>query len=109
MDELDCLEPYGNGHYEPKFVLSGVSVNYAKAVGADGSHVSLSVSSVSGKQLRGIAFRAMETDIGPYLLAAQKTKKPFSVLGTLKRNSWQGVDLVQLHLQDIFDGTWSAE
>jgi single-stranded-DNA-specific exonuclease len=106
MDELDKLEPYGNGHYEPKFVLSGVTVNFAKAVGADGSHVTLGVSGSSGKQLRGIAFRAMESDIGPYLLAAQKNKKPLSILGTLKRNSWQGVDSVQLHVMDIFDGHW---
>ncbi len=109
MDELDKLEPYGNGHYEPKFVLSGVTVNFAKAVGADGSHVTLGVSSSSGKQLRGIAFRAMETDIGPYLLSAEKNKKPISILGTLKRNSWQGRDSVQLHVVDVCAGHWKAE
>lgn len=108
MNELDKLEPYGNGHYEPKFVLSGVTVNFAKAVGVDGSHVTLGVSGSSGKQLRGIAFRAMETDMGPYLLAAQKNKKPISILGTLKRNSWQGNDSVQLHVMDIFDGHWKV-
>lgn len=106
MDELDRLEPYGSGHYEPKFVLSGVTVNYAKAVGADGSHLSFSVGSLSGQQIRGIAFRAMESDLGPYLLAAQKTKKPVSVLATLKRNDWQGRQSVQVHLVDACDGIW---
>ncbi len=106
LDELDRLEPYGNGHYEPKFVISGVYVNYAKAVGADGSHLSLSISSSTGDQLRGIAFRAMENDIGPFLLAAQRSKKSVSVLATLKRNSWQGRDSVQMQVVDVMEGTF---
>lgn len=108
IDELDRLEPYGSGHYEPKFVITGVTVNFAKAVGADGSHLSLSISSLSGQQLRGIAFRAMESDIGPYILSAQKTKKNISVLATLKRNSWQGRDSVQMQVVDVMEGTFKG-
>ena len=109
LDELDRLEPYGSGHYEPKFVITGVTVNFAKAVGSDGSHLSLSISSLSGQQLRGIAFRAMESDIGPYMLSAQKTKKNISVLATLKRNSWQGRDSVQMQVVDVMEGTFKGE
>lgn len=108
IDELDRLEPYGSGHYEPKFVITGVTVNFAKAVGADGSHLSLSISSLSGQQLRGIAFRAMESDIGPYILSAQKTKKNISVLATLKRNSWQGRDSVQMQVVDVMEGNFKG-
>ena len=81
-------------------------VNYAKAVGADGSHLSLSISSSTGDQLRGIAFRAMENDIGPFLMAAQRSKKSVSVLATLKRNSWQGRDSVQMQVVDVMEGTF---
>ena len=109
LDELDRLEPYGSGHYEPKFVITGVTVNFAKAVGSDGSHLSLSISSLSGQQLRGLAFRAMESDIGPYMLSAQKTKKNISVLATLKRNSWQGRDSVQMQVVDVMEGTFKGE
>ena len=109
LDELDRLEPYGSGHYEPKFVITGVTVNFAKPVGADGSHLTLAISSLSGQQLRGIAFRAMESDIGPYILSAQKNKKNISVLATLKRNSWQGRDSVQMQVVDVMEGTFKGE
>lgn len=109
LSELEKLEPYGSGHYEPKFVISAVTVNFAKAVGADGTHLTLSISSLSGEQLRGIAFRAMETDIGPYVLAAQKNKKQISILATLKRNAWQGRESVQMQVIDVMDGVFKSE
>lgn len=99
LDLFDMLEragPYGQGHSQPIFAFPAHQIKFAKVVGAD--HVSFTASAGDGAQLRGIAFRAAETEIGQLLLNNQGC--PLHLAGTLSADFWQGSRRVQLRLLD---------
>ncbi len=100
LDLFDMLEkagPYGQGHSQPIFAFPAHQIRFAKVVGAD--HVSFSASAGDGAQLRGIAFRAAETEMGQLLLNTQG--RPLHLAGTLSADFWQGSRRVQLRLLDV--------
>ena len=99
LDLFDMLEragPYGQGHSQPIFAFPAHQIRFAKVVGAD--HVSFSASAGDGAQLRGIAFRAADTEMGRLLLNTQG--HPVNLAGTLSADFWQGSRRVQLRLLD---------
>ena len=99
LDLFDMLEragPYGQGHSQPIFAFPAHQIRFAKVVGAD--HVSFSASAGDGAQLRGIAFRAADTEMGRLLLNTQG--HPVHLAGTLSADFWQGSRRVQLRLLD---------
>lgn len=99
LDLFDMLEragPYGQGHSQPIFAFPSHQIRFAKVVGAD--HVSFSASAGDGAQLRGIAFRAADTEMGQLLLNTQG--RPIHLAGTLSADFWQGSRRVQLRLLD---------
>ena len=99
LDLIDMLEragPYGQGHPQPVFAFPAHQIRYAKIVGTD--HVSFSASAGDGAQLRGIAFRAAETEMGQLLLNSKG--RQVHLAGTLNADYWQGARRVQLRLID---------
>jgi single-stranded-DNA-specific exonuclease len=103
LDLFDMLEkagPYGQGHPQPVFAFPAHQIRFAKIVGAD--HVSFTASAGDGSQLRGIAFRSAETEIGNLLLNTQG--RPVHLVGTLNADFWQGSRRVQLRLMDAAIG-----
>lgn len=99
LDLFDMLEragPYGQSHPQPIFAFPAHQIRYAKIVGTD--HVSFTASAGDGAQLRGIAFRAAETEMGQLLLNTQG--RPVHLAGTLNADFWQGSRRVQLRLLD---------
>lgn len=100
FDMLERAGPYGQGHSQPIFAFPAHQIRYAKVVGAD--HVSFSASAGDGAQLRGIAFRAADTQMGQLLLNTQG--RPVHLAGTLNADSWQGSRRVQLRLIDAAVG-----
>ncbi len=99
LDLIDLLEqagPYGQAHAQPIFVFPAHHIRYAKVVGSD--HVSFTASAGDGSQLRGIAFRSADTDIGRLLL--DSAGRPVHLAGTLNADFWQGSRRVQLRLLD---------
>lgn len=103
LDLFDMLEragPYGQGHSQPIFAFPAHQIRFAKVVGAD--HVSFSASAGDGAQLRGIAFRAADTEMGKLLLNTQGC--PIHLAGTLSADFWQGSRRVQLRLLDAAVG-----
>ena len=99
LDLFDMLEragPYGQGHSQPIFAFPSHQIRFAKVVGAD--HVSFSASAGDGAQLRGIAFRAADTEMGQLILNNQG--RPVHLAGTLSADFWQGSRRVQLRLLD---------
>jgi len=100
--QLDKLAPYGMGNPEPKFVFNGVQVVRSKAVGKDGAHVQVWLSDRSGKTISGIAFRAMESDLGPLLMSRQPMG--VSILGSIKKDTWQGREQIKIHVDDARPG-----
>ncbi len=91
--QIEKLGPFGTGNSEPRFALPDCNIIRADVVGE--KHVSV-VFMQSGQRLRGIAFRAMENELGQVLLARGR----IHLAGHLRIDEWQGVERVQLHISD---------
>lgn len=99
LDLVQALEragPYGSGHVEPRFALSGVKIARADIVGE--KHARLIVSSDEGGRLKAIAFRALEGSLGPALM--QSGARRMHLAGTLRANYFRGEVDVQLTVED---------
>ena len=100
IDEIAKLEPFGNGNPSPVFKFSNLFVLKADIVG--GSHIKVLFATqkeAHGRPLDAIAFNAMNTVLAEIILS----RKPhnLSVFGTLKINSWQNRQTVQLQIKDM--------
>jgi single-stranded-DNA-specific exonuclease len=94
---LEALAPFGAGNAEPRFGFPGVRVVTAEVVG--GAHVRAILTDAAGTaRLKAIAFRCVETALGPALL--QGAGATFHVAGTLRADNWNGETRVQLCLGD---------
>ena len=94
----DRLGPFGQGHDEPLFALADVRVHMVDRVGTD--HVRAVVSDwEGGPRLKAIAFRSAGTPLGQALLN-HSGNEPLHLLGHFKLDTWNGVERVELHIQD---------
>jgi single-stranded-DNA-specific exonuclease len=94
MEKLSTLQPFGTGNPEPRFALPDCRIVNAKIVGE--KHVSI-VAKQGGDRVRGIAFRAMDTALGPALLAAGEK---VHLAGKIRPDDWRGNGAVQLIVED---------
>lgn len=101
LEEINKLEPFGNGNPSPVFKFSNLFVLKADIVG--GSHLKVlfapQKNSHSSKPINAIAFNAMNTILADIILS----RKPYnlSVFGTLKVNNWQNKQTIQLQIKDV--------
>lgn len=106
LDSLEQLEPFGMGNPEPKFVIKDAKVAKAVPMG-DGSHLRLHLTDMTGShKLTAVAFKVMDSDLGPYLL--NKQGQTVTLLGQLKRNQWNGYQSAQFQLIDAWEGIWNG-
>ncbi|MER2519066.1 MAG: single-stranded-DNA-specific exonuclease RecJ [Bdellovibrionales bacterium] len=99
LEQMACLAPFGAGNPEPRFALAGCRVVRANVVGE--KHVSVIVSQ-GGASLRGIAFRAMDSDLGLALLSLKG--RPCHLAGHARLDEWQGQRRAQIHIDDAAEG-----
>ncbi|MDR3448352.1 MAG: single-stranded-DNA-specific exonuclease RecJ [Alphaproteobacteria bacterium] len=90
---IEALGPFGTGNSEPRFALADCMIVKADIVGE--KHVSV-IYMQGGTRGRGIAFRAMENDLGPVLLGRGR----MHLAGHLRIDEWQGDERVQLYIDD---------
>lgn len=95
---LESIGPYGAGNSEPRFAIASARIAHADAIGADQSHLRLTLTDESGKRLKAIAFRAVETEMGQALI--HHGGAPFHIAGKLRINTWQGRSTPQLLVDD---------
>ena len=101
IEEINKLEPFGNGNPSPVFKFDNLFVLKADIVG--GSHIKVQFvptrDAYSSRSLNAIAFNSMNTLLADVILS----KKPYdlSVIGSLKVNSWQNRQTVQLQIKDL--------
>ncbi|MFY9288747.1 MAG: single-stranded-DNA-specific exonuclease RecJ, partial [Alphaproteobacteria bacterium] len=95
IHKLSALGPFGTGNSEPRFALADCRIIRADIVGE--KHVSVIVMQ-GGVRLRGIAFRAMESELGQALLSTNQNT--CHMVGHLRLDEWQGEERVQLHITD---------
>jgi len=98
LDQLAALAPFGTGNPEPRFALAAcrmIRVDIVKE-----KHVRV-IASQGTVRIAGIAFRAMESGLGPALLAS--VGRSCHLAGHIRRDTWQGRDRVQFLLDDAAD------
>lgn len=60
MEQLNQLEPYGNGNSRPLFALRGVKILKKQTIGQEGQYIRLSLEDAYGSRLNGMVFRETE-------------------------------------------------
>lgn len=94
---LEKLEPYGAGNPEPKIMLKNVKFIKPCLVGI--GHVRCILTSDNGGNIKGMAFRVGDNDIGQAMLNSKG--ESFDVVGVLRRDTWNGRDEVQFIIEDV--------
>ena len=92
--QIEKLGPFGTGNSEPRFALADCKIIRADIVGE--KHVSV-IFMQGGQRVKGIAFRAMESDLGQALL---RRSERIHLAGHLRIDEWQGDVRVQMHISD---------
>jgi single-stranded-DNA-specific exonuclease len=93
---VEHLAPFGAGNAEPRFVFPAQRVVAADVVGSD--HVRCVLTGPDGGRLKAIAFRMAGEELGRALLAGKGAA--LHIAGRLKLDNWQGVDRVQIQIED---------
>ena len=101
VSEINNMEPFGNGNPAPIFRFSNVYVLKADIVASKHIRVMFAPyrDSHGSKPITAIAFNAVETELGNVILS--RKAHSLSIFGTLKINSWQDRETIQLQLKDI--------
>lgn len=97
---LERAGPYGQGNPQPRFAFPSHRVRFAKIV-AD-AHVRVMLESGDGARIDGVAFRAVGQPLGT-LLQASANAMPIHVAATVKRDTWQGREKIELMIEDAAD------
>ena len=92
--------PFGSGHAEPVFAFPSHRIAYAESV--RNGHVRLSLKATDGTAIKGVVFRAADTEFGRALLDARG--RALHVAGTLSADQWQGRSQASLR---IVDAAWA--
>ena len=98
---IERAGPYGQGNPQPRFVFPAHRVKFAKTVGD--AHVRVVIEgSDGGARIDGVAFRAAGQPIGDLLLSSAGGM-PIHIAGTVKRDTWQGREKIELMIDDAAD------
>lgn len=95
LNHVQQLEPYGSGHPTPTFAFKHMSCVFADVLG--NQHIRLQLQDETGKRLKAMAFRAMQTPLQQIL----EHRGPVEVAGTMKLDEWQGRQQLTLFVDDI--------
>ncbi len=95
IERLAALAPFGTGNPEPRFALADCKIIRADIVGE--KHVSV-IAMQGSARVRAIAFRAMNTNLGPSLLSLKG--QSCHLAGTLQSDNYRGNGAGQLVVED---------
>ncbi|MFD0915594.1 single-stranded-DNA-specific exonuclease RecJ [Pseudahrensia aquimaris] len=96
MERMEKAGPFGAGHSQPVLAFPNHVIRFADVVGA--GHVRFSLGSPDGAELKGIAFRRADDELGQALLNGRG--QVFHFVGTLNTDFYRGTKRVQLRLID---------
>jgi single-stranded-DNA-specific exonuclease len=96
-DALDVAGPYGVGWPQPRIAAGEARLLKVGVVG--NGHVRGLACGADGASFKWIAFRAAETELGQALLAMPSDRQLW-LAGTVHRDSWNGGNRAELHLED---------
>ncbi len=96
-DKINILSPFGSGNPEPKFVVENLKPINSKIVGE--KHIKSVLIGPEGTCLKTVAFNAIDSELGGYLL--KKNSSTFNIAGKLSLNEWRGQKNVEFIIDDI--------
>ena len=97
FNNINVLAPFGSGNPEPKFAIEDLKTINGKIVGE--KHIKSILIGKDGSAIKTIAFNAVESDLGAYLI--KKNNKLFNIAGKLSLNEWKGQSNVEFIIDDI--------
>lgn len=96
VDQLEAAGPYGSGHPQHVFALPFHRILECRYAGTN--HIRVSLQAMDGARLDAMAFRAVDTDLGRFLLSSRGNQ--VHVAGTLSADHWQGSRRIQFRITD---------
>ncbi len=96
-DKVNILSPFGSGNPEPKFIVENLKPVNSIVVGE--KHIKSVLTGSDGTNIKTIAFNAIDSELGAYLL--NKNKTIFNIAGKLSLNEWRGQKNVEFIIDDI--------
>ncbi|MEP5939113.1 MAG: single-stranded-DNA-specific exonuclease RecJ [Erythrobacter sp.] len=97
VETLDKAGPYGIGWPGPRIALGPVRIIKADIVGQD--HLRIIAAGDDGRSIKGIAFRAAETEMAQTLMHRSAGRR-FHLAGRAKIDDWGNTPKAELHLED---------
>lgn len=95
---LETLEPFGPANPEPCIVLPLVRAVFCKRMGADGTHLRVTLEGESGARLEAVAFRCVGTALGD---ALEQRAEAIHVAGRLSKDRWNGREKLKFEIADV--------
>jgi len=96
LEDIEKLEPFGNGNEEPKFIITDIKIEYVKILKE--KHLLIFFQTDHSINLRAICFNCINTKLGEYLL---HFKNHNFVLGCIiKRDNYKNSLQPQMVIKD---------
>ncbi len=96
LENIENLEPFGNGNEEPKFIVQGLKINHCKVLKE--KHILIFFRSNFGIDIKGISFNSFGTNLGENLINNKSSKFDFGC--SIKKDYFDGVLKPQLIIED---------
>ena len=96
FNDLKRLEPYGQENQQPLFLFENLKSIKTKII--NNRHINCILKNKENRSFQSIAFDAVNTSIGNYLIYY---KKKFSLIGTIDQYFWDGKKKNQIIIKDL--------
>ena len=97
LEDLQKLEPFGNGNEEPNFIFTDIKIESVKKIKE--KHNLVFFKNDFDKIIKGICFNSVNTIIGDYLEKHRQFN--FEIAGVLKEDNYKGNSLPQIIIKDL--------
>ena len=99
IENLEVLEPYGNGNTEPKFIIENLVIDFIKVI--KDKHIMIVFRNNLGNTIKAISFNSIDTPLGDNLLNSKN--KSLNVLVNIKRDNFKNENIAQLIVIDAIN------
>ena len=96
FNDLKKLEPFGHDNQQPLFLFENLKSIKTKII--NNRHINCIIKNKENRSYQSIAFDAVDTSIGNYLI---NFKKKFSLIGTIDQYMWDGKKKNQIIIKDL--------
>ena len=97
LNNIEKLEPYGNGNEEPKFLVYGLLIDYFKIL--KNKHLMLFFKNDYGEVIKAICFNCIGTELGENLMVNKLSN--FEFVCIIKRDNFTNSIMPQLIIRDL--------